>query len=738
MSEHHFLGSFTEQVVLTEEIPPRAAKFGMIPAGIPKALQERLPSQLFAHQSEAIRLALNGKDVLAVTGTNSGKSLCFQVPAITHCLQEPMARAMFIYPTKALAQDQLSRLNDLCLGLGIKVGTYDGDTPKSHRSSIRSIANIVLTNPDMLHTAILPSHELWVKYLKSLRLIALDELHTYRGVFGSHVALILRRLLRLCEWHGSHPQIIAGTATINNPHELFTKLTGREPQLVSNDGSPAGKRTLIFFNPPKINEETRLSPNKTTAEVFSTLIETGVPTITFNRSRIGTELVLRLTKSKLDEKTALRVESYRGGYTPKERRKIEQDLLKGNILGISATNALELGINIGHLDAVIINTFPGSVSSFWQQVGRAGRGEKDSLALYVAGDNPLEQFLLQHPERLLDRRSESVTIQPENPNILRGHLLCAAHERPIAPSELIHFGDSAIEKAEELDRTGELSFQSGRFFYPAYNQPAQNINIRSASNTLVTLYVGEEGKFSEELGSMEYERALSQCHQGAVYLHRGESYQVHTLDLQRNEAYLYKFDEKYYTQSKMQSMLEPGKPFKESGCCSVSGCKVTDLVIGYQKKTFDGDTVIDTIALELPPVSFDTICVRFDLPQLDFEAAMEDQIAGVHALEHALLSLAPLFAGCDRNDLGSAWFTVHMDTMCPAVFIFDRCPGGIGLAESLFNQASSWLQSAYQTLTQCTCENGCPSCLYLSQCEIGNEQLNKSGAIKLLRWIMEQ
>jgi DEAD/DEAH box helicase domain-containing protein len=725
--------NFTDNVEFVEELERKEAIFGNLRTSLPDSFRKRLPEKLFVHQSEAIDAALNHKDVLVVTGTNSGKSLCYFAPSLYHCLQEPMARAIFLYPTKALAQDQLGRLQAFVEGTGTRVATYDGDTPKSHRSGVRNLANIILTNPDMLHTGIIPSHEHWVKFIKSLRVIAIDELHTYRGIFGSHVALILRRLLRLCEWHGSKPQIIAGSATISNPNELFLKLTGRDPVLIGQDGAPSGKRTIIFFNPPKVSDFERLSPNKTTSEIFSSLIQAQVPTIVFNRSRVGTELVLRQTRARLTESDVEKVESYRGGYTPKERRKIEQSLQKGKLLGISTTNALELGINIGHLDAVVINTYPGSVSSFWQQIGRAGRGEKDALAIFVAGDNPLEQYLLNNPKRLLDKKSESVVIQPENPNLLRSHLLCAAHERPLSPSEIEIFGSKALEIAEDLDRSGELAFRGGRFYYPAFDQPAQKINIRSASRSNITLLLG-----NEELGSMEYERALSQCYPGAVYLHRGEMYEVEELDLDKNLAHLSSFKGHYYTVSQTQSMIEPGSPFNRNPVASVSGCKVTDLVVSYKKKAFDRDAVLDVLSLEMPPVMFDTVCIRFDLPQLEMEGNIEEQIAAVHALEHSLLSLAPLFSGCDPQDLGSAWFSVYVDTMCPAVFIYDRAPGGIGLSEALFQKSLSWVQACLQSLKQCSCENGCPSCLYLSQCEISNEQLNKQGGMHLLKWLIDR
>ncbi len=675
------------------------------------------------HQAEAVRLARGGKDVLVTTGTNSGKSLCFMVPALAACTEEPLARALLIYPTKALAQDQHERLVTLGQPLGIRASTYDGDTPKSHRSSIRNLSHIVLTNPDMLHTGILPTHQHWTKYLKALRVIALDEMHAYRGVFGSHVALVLRRLLRLCAMHHNHPRIIAGSATIGNPEELFRDFFGREPHVVRDDGSPSGKRTLVFLNPPQLPSGERLSSNIVTSEALSTLVESGSTALAFNRSRVGTELVLRYTRKRLSEDQQSLVESYRAGYTAKERRQIEKDIFRGKLKGLSATNALELGVDIGNLDAVILNGFPGTVASFWQQAGRAGRGTKDGLAIYVAGDNPLEQYLLSHPEQVLSQESERVAIQPSNRSILASQLLCAAHERPIAPSEFSFFPENAIDVAEELDRSGELAFSAGAFYYPAYEPPALKVNLRGANRDSVTLRVGHE-----EIGSMEYERALSQAHVGAVYLHRGEPFEVVALDLEAKSADLVRFTGSYYTQARVQSMLEPFQSIQERGIFSLAGCRVTDSIVAFAKKTFDGDTVLDVVNLDLPEVSFETVCLRIDLPPLDLDRDVNEQIGGIHGVEHALLSLAPLIAGCDRNDIGSAWFTHFVGTGNPAIFLFDRTPGGIGITNLLFDRAEELVRAASERVSECECASGCPGCLMLAGCEVGNEHLDKESA----------
>ena len=726
MSTPEFPGSISDQIVFTEEIERKSGKTVANDLNLPLKLKERMPDPLFSHQYEAIKAARAGHDVLISTGTNSGKSLCFQVPALAACLEEPMARALFLYPTKALAHDQMGRLQGLALDLNVRASTYDGDTPKSHRSGIRNLCNVVLTNPDMLHTSILPGHANWTKFLKALRVIAIDEMHSYRGVFGSHVALVLRRLLRLCAWYHNTPQIIAGSATIGNPEELFEKLTGRRAMLISDDGSPSGKRSIVFMNPPMLPNNERLSTNVVVSEALATLVDTGVTTLAFNRSRVSTELVLRYTRKRLDESQSGLVESYRAGYSPKERRQIEQAILKGKIKGITATNALELGVDIGNLDAVILNTYPGSQASFWQQIGRAGRGTKDSLALYVAGDNPLEQYLLDNPERLLNGRNESVTIQPSNPNILGPQLICAAYERPLAPSECELFGESALEVAEEKDRAGELMFQSGHFYYPGFEPPAMKVNIRGIGGETVRLTVG-----SEEIGTMEFGRALRGAHEGAVYLHRGEPFEVTEFDIERLEARMQRFSGQYYTQAKIQSYLEPGRSVSETGPFGLAGCKVTTQVIGFSKKIFDGDTVMDVLPLELPAQSFDTVCLRIDMPQLNMEH-YEQQAAGVHGVEHALLALAPLFAGCDPNDLGSSWFAMFHETLCPAIFIYDQTPGGIGLAEELFRRAEELLNAAIDRISKCECQNGCPGCMFLPGCEMGNEQLDKTLAYGML------
>lgn len=728
-----------DQIAFVQELPPRSPTYAVPKKTCHRSIEDRLKQlgikNLFSHQAHAYDAAASGKDLMVVTGTNSGKTFCYNLPAMQICVSEPAARCLYLFPTKALAQDQLSRLEALAPGSEVRVAAYDGDTPKNQRSSIRKLAHIVLTNPDMLHVGILPGHENWAKFFKSLRLIVIDEMHVYRGVFGSNVGNVVRRLLRLCGWHRTRPQIIGCSATIGNPEELFKKLTGRTPTLIDEDGSPSGRRTFVFWNPPELGNGQRLSANVATSEILASLAETGMRSLAFSRARVSAELVLRYSRKRVENAGLVspkKIESYRAGYTPKERREIEQSLFKGDLLGLSSTNAMELGVDVGALDAVILNGYPGTASSFWQQAGRAGRGVRDGLAVFVAHNDPLEQFLVRAPQMLLEGRVESAALNPENEQILSQHLLCAAHERPLSPVELRGFGETALDVAEGLDRSGELQFRAGMFFYPSMEPPAPKVNIRNGGGDQVLLLDNDK-----EIGTMERWRAMTSAYKGAVYLHRGVSYVVHTLDLDACRAEMEQRSVDYYTQSIVESVLDPQAAFRETDAlrlkAGLAGVTVTDVVTGYRTKSLDGDTVLGVDELDLPPVTYSTICVRIDLPEFDIDTDGERQIGGIHAVEHALMAVAPILAGCDRGDLGSAWYTVFPDTMRPAVFVFDKTPGGVGLCEKLFESITGWIHAALQLLTSCPCVEGCPACLLSSRCESFNEHLHKGEAIRLLQ-----
>ncbi|MBS1715505.1 MAG: DEAD/DEAH box helicase [Armatimonadetes bacterium] len=701
------------------------------PLTLHKALTDRLAEtgidRFYEHQAEAIAASTAGQDVMVVTGTGSGKTLCYNVPVIESCLSEPKARALYLFPTKALAQDQAQKLTAL-LPEGLTCGTYDGDTNQASRSLIRKRAHIVLTNPDMLHVGVLPHHENWKDVLKSLRYIVVDEAHVYRGVFGSHVGGVLRRLLRLCEWYRSRPQVMACSATIANPGELFGKLTGRTPVLVRDDSAAKGRRHVVLVAPPETEEG--FSPNRDAASLLAEFVSNGLRTLAFSRARTTTELVVRQARAILEKQGGdpSWVDSYRGGYTPKERRDIEKALFSGRLRGLSTTNAMELGVDVGGLDAVVLNGYPGTVSSFWQQVGRAGRGARDSLAVMLAHADPLEQFLVRSPDLLLDKPVESAVLDPENPDVLQRQLLCAAHERPIGEEELTRFGPGASDAVAALVADGSCRWSAGRLFFASYESPAMSTDIRGSGSEKVLILEG-----ASPLAEMEEWRAPQQAHEGAVYLHRGRSYIVEALDLERRVARVRAEEPDYFTQAIVQSLVESTVPIEVDGDWTLCGVRVTTHVPSYVRKRSDGDGVLDETPLDLPPRTKDTVGVRWDLAGLTVE-----QAGVVHALEHALLSVAPVIAGCDRNDLGSCWYVLCPDTMAPALYVFDAVPGGVGLAARLFHERRAWLEQASTLLRSCSCADGCPACLLVSQCESGNDPLDKPGAFGILTSELER
>lgn len=735
------LGTPYRGAYATPERPPEFAETSRpIHPRILERLGERGISRLFTHQALAYDEVTAGKDVLVVTGTNSGKSLCYMLPAYEALLAEPQAKVLAIFPTKALAQDQLSRFEALRPWPDLRCGVYDGDTPTSQRAPIRRAAQVVLTNPDMLHIGILPSHQSWAKFLKSLRLIVLDEMHVYRGVFGSHVAGIVRRLLRLCAWYGSKPAIVGCTATIGNPAELFRALTGREAAVVDRDGSGQPRKTYALWNPAEAEAKASPSPNWMSARLMVRLAGAEQRTLAFCRSRVAVELVLRYGRElarDLGKPKPEQLDSYRAGYTAAERRKLEKAIHEGKLLGLACTNALELGVDIGALDAVVLNGYPGSVAAFRQQCGRAGRGSRAGLAVFVAHEDPLEQYFVRDPEALILGAVERVALNPGNPNILEPQLRCAAYERPLDPSELENFGVGALDTVEAMDRAGTLVFQAGRFFYPFHEAPAPKVDIRGAGGETVALLAEDR-----ELGVMERWRALQYAHEGAVYLHRGATFQVDELDLNQGVARLEPFEGAYFTQPMLQSVIEPlyelGQKTVGGLAASLGSIRVTDMVLGYRKRALDGDKVLETVELDLPPTTFETIGLRIDLPRPEGEDEWPILAPQVHALEHALTAVAPLIAGCDRGDLGSGWYVAFPDTLAPAVYVFDRFAGGMGLSEKLFGAAEELFATALKALEGCPCEGGCPKCLYSTRCEISNDALSKPGAVGWLKTVESQ
>lgn len=720
------------------ELPAKDGEYADVPTSLSPKLIEWLNragiEKLFSHQAESLTQFSAKNDLMILTGTGSGKSLCYTIPALETCLSEPAARCLFLFPTKALAQDQLGKLEQLIPGDEVLCSTYDGDTAKSNRSAIRKQANIALTNPDMVHIGMLPGHENWVRFLKNLRLIVVDEAHVYRGAFGGHVGWILRRLIRLCQWHGANPQIIASSATISNPVQHFEALTGRTPKLISADGAPQGAKQIIVVEAPDLEADSAPSPNYESAQLLAEAVSHHVKTMVFCRSRNGVELVLRMARQELEKNNGNTnwIDAYRGGYTPSERRGIERRLFSGDLRGLATTNAMELGVDVGGLDMVILNGYPGSRASFLQQSGRAGRAGREGLALMIAHPDPLEQFLARRIN-LLVAESEPSIASVKNPVIQAKQLRCAAYERAISTAEAREWG--VEREIEELADAGELVHSAGMWFYPSHKAPAGGVNIRNADGESVQLWAGEHS-----LGEMERWRAMQNAHVGAVYLHRGETYQVHAIDWNQARAELGNFDGDYYTVASVQSVIESQAKLRGTKTdrfeASLEAVSVTTLVTGFRKVSLKGGSILSEEPLDPQSRTIDTVALRISLawdsvPGL--EIGSEKAVGGIHALEHVLGAVLPLVAGCDRRDIGTAWYMVAPDKLEPSVFLYDLAPGGLGLVEQGFQDLTQLLIRANELVSSCNCVDGCPLCIMSTLCECSNENLNKPMVLAILQ-----
>lgn len=721
------------RLVTEVDLPPRPADLVPFPSILDSRLVARLAESgfkgLYAHQAEAAEQLILGRDTAVATGTNSGKTLCYLLPALQACLQEPAARAFLIYPTKALAQDQLARIQALAPP-GIRAAVYDGDTPKNQRSAIRSEAHLILTNPDMLHLGILPNADLWRRTLRALRVVAVDEAHTLRGAFGSHAAWVLRRLLRLAEWHGAKPVVALGSATLPEIALHAQRLTGREFLSIDEDGSPQGRKRILLVGesdePDGHEHRGRLA-----GRLLASLAGGGIRTLAFCRSRIGAELTARAAQSALESggRNPALIGSYRAGYTPQERRQIEKALFTGKLAGLAATNALEMGVDIGGLDVVLIQGYPGSVSSFWQQAGRCGRSGRDGLAVFLAGEDPLEQHLVREPG-LLARSPERASIRMENPAICRGQLLCMAHERPIGDEEAAALGPDVEQQLADLADEGALAHSARRWFYTSHDPPAPKVSLRSSESGRVSLVFQ-----GEVLSEMEPWRALREAHPGAVYLHRDQTFQVKELLWDQGLALLERHEAPWHTEPRLQSLAQETHriqtaehPWGRAGLC---GIHLTVKTVGFVRRHAETRALMNEELLDLPAHESDTIGVCLDLSP-DVLSWEDPRSAGIlHAWEHALRASAPLVASCDPRDLGSAWFLFCMESMGSRVAIFDSMPGGSGFSESLFQGLEDWLSLAWRMALSCPCQDGCPRCLLLPACESKNELLDKTGLRQL-------
>src|SRR5215218_1647877 len=697
---------------------------------------------MFSPQSEASARVRAGGTVRSATATASGKSLCYKIPAFENALESAASRALFLYPTKALAQDQMGKIRGFGLR-GVHPATYDGDTPQAMRADVRRRANVVLTNPDMLNVGVLPNHEAWADFLRNLKIVAVDEAHVLRGVFGSHVAAVLRRLRRVVALHGGDPRFVLTSATIANPQELAESLTGLPFTLVDEDGASSGERRVIFRNPPLLDKEKgeRRSLLTEGALVFANLVSQGVRTIAFARTRKGAELIYRYAADRVGVDLARRISPYRAGYTPRERREIEGRLFRGDLLGVVSTSALELGVDVGALDAVVCCGYPGSVASIWQQWGRAGRGNDPSLALYIAGRDALDQYLYENPKRVLGRRVEAARVTLENPYILGPHLLAAAHEAPLDADDEGYFGPAYRPVTTELMKTGALAASGGRLVYVGGDNPARRISLRSASSETV-LIADEEG---ELIGTAEASRAPSELHPGATYLHRGAAYEVDELDLVAHRALVRRVPNRYYTRPRVETDVEILEGIEERELAN--GAKLhwgrvrtTDSVTFYKTVRVADDREVGVYPLERPDVTLGTRACWVPLHPKPRAArpSVESFGGALDGGEHGKIGLLPLFAMCDRADIGGLSTPIHRQTTLPTVFVYDGYPGGVGISRRGYEAFESLARDTLGVITRCPCERGCPACIQSPKCGNWNEPLSKDGAVSLLRYVLGQ
>jgi len=734
---------FEGQLAHVEHVPRRGADCWTLTNPLHPDLEARLQAlhirTLYRHQAQAVDAAASGKNVFVVTPAASGKTLCYNLPVLDVMLREKRSRALYLFPTKALAQDQRRGLLELASPLGIGCATFDGDTPPEERGDIKRGARLVMTNPDMLHLGILPNHQSWSRFLRQLRYVVVDEAHVYRGVFGSHVANVLRRLRRVCTLYGATPQFICASATIANPQEHIERLVGLIFEVIDDDGSPYGGKDFVFWNPPIIDQAraTRRSPNSEATFLFGELVKGNLRTIAFARSRKLTELIYIYAREQLAgdrRRLAERIRPYRAGYLPEDRRQIERQLFDGELLGVVATNALELGVDIGDLDATVLTGYPGSIASTWQQAGRSGRRGERSLAFLVGLANPLDQYYMRHPEAFFGKSFEYVLINEANPYVLRSHLLCAAYEHPLDKTDEALFGEHFGSVRASLEEEELLRGRSGRWYLsPAILYPAEQVNIRSVSSERYTVVDVSQGH--RELETVEAAVAFFEIHPGAIYLHQGETYLIAQLDLLSHTAYAQPVDVDYYTQTKditnvsIVDVIER----KEVGGVGVylGKVEVTTDVVGFKRKRQFTEEVIGEEPLDLPSQTFPTVALWFDVPDQTVFALAErglDLAGGLHATEHAAIALLPIFALCDRNDVGGMSTALHADTGRAQVFIYDAFPGGIGIAEKGFELVEELWRATLRAISECPCESGCPSCIQSPKCGNNNEPLDKKAA----------
>ncbi|MFP5310400.1 MAG: DEAD/DEAH box helicase [Actinomycetes bacterium] len=732
-------------LVHVARLPERRAELVELPADVPRAVAVRLEQQgitaLYRHQAEVFELARAGRDVVVATGTASGKTLAYQLPVLTSLLADDRDAALYLAPTKALARDQLRALRDLRLPQ-VRAAVVDGDVPAAERDAIRRTANWLLTNPDLLHHSLLPDHARWADLLHRLRWVVVDESHVARGVFGAHIALVLRRLRRMCERYGSDPTFLLTSATIGNPAEHATTLVGREVVAVERDGSPRGPLDLGLWQPALEDDGdgVRRSLLRETGDLLASFVGADVQTLAFVRSRKAAELIAQFARERLVDTpdVADTVRAYRGGYLPEERRRLEQDLRDGTIRGLAATNALELGIDVAGLDAVLLAGWPGTAASFWQRLGRAGRAGGAAVGVLVAADDPLDHYLVTHPEELLTRPPEDAILDPANPYQLGPHLRCACHELPLTDEDAVRwFGPTAPDLLAAgvadgvLRRRGERTYPVGR------GRPQAEVDLRGAGGGTVRIIDAETGAL---VGDVDGGRAHSQVHDGAIYLHQGVTYEIAALDLERGLAAAVpepgaRHTTRARSDTDVRLLAVRGQVAWAEATVALVDVEVTTQVTGYDVLHPGSSQPAAQVPLELPPQVLETVAVLWTVPEdvlLGAGVGPGATPGALHAAEHAAIGMLPLIALCDRWDLGGLSTARHADTDLPSVFVYDGAPGGAGLAERSYLRLVEHLTATRETVATCRCRTGCPSCVQSPKCGNGNEPLDKAAAVRVL------
>lgn len=720
---------------------------GQIDPGLKAALLSRGIDRLYSHQRAAWDLAAAGNDLVVVTPTASGKTLCYNLPVVQTLLEDPDARALYLFPTKALSQDQQAELNELIEGgrLPIKAATYDGDTPQSARKSARDSGRIVISNPDMLHSGVLPNHAKWIKFFAGLSYVVIDEMHAYRGVFGSHVSNVLRRLVRIAAHYGSNPRFILCSATIGNPAELAGALTGRTVRAITDNGAPRAEKVVAFYNPPLVDpvQGIRKSSADQSMAIAAALLSGGTRTILFARSRLKVEILAAYLNARFSniytDNSRIRVEPYRSGLLPNERRQIERGLRDGLVHGVVSTNALELGIDIGGLDAAVIAGWPGSLASFWQQAGRAGRRKGCSMAVYVASSAPIDQYLIEHPERFFGTGAENARIDPDNPYIYADHVKCAAFELPFREDEV--FGPDAGAALAFLEEEGTVRNTAGKWYWAASGYPAEKISLRSATADNIVIIDTTAGK-NEVIGEMDRPSAKELIFDDAVYIHRGRQYIVLKLDVETRQCRVEERELNYYTDAIVKTDI---KVLAED---ERGGSPATPLVVGdllvrssaekFKKLRFRTNENIGYGEIYLPPEEMQTRSLALLFPPSGPPGAVLgamgelDRAAALSSLCGMLRSFAPVELLCDRSDLGATWRLRDDHYGVPAIHVWDKYPGGTGLSEALPSVLGSVLKDARERVGMCDCDDGCPSCVGVAEEQFASVNKRKAAVRNLL------